>query len=53
MVKSLVLFVLLDVVEAECEDFNDDLKEAFRPIVFVVFSFHVVAVFGAGYYPVK
>ena len=45
--------MLLDVVEAECEDLDDDLKKDFRPIVFVVFSFHGVAVFGAGYYPVK
>lgn len=31
--------MLLDVVEAEGEDLDDDLKEDFRPIVFVVFGF--------------
>ena len=39
MVKSLVLFVLLDVVEAEGEDLDDDLKKDFRPIVFLIFGF--------------
>ena len=38
--RWLVLAVLLDVVEAQRKDFDDYLKEDFRPIFFFVFSFH-------------
>ena len=39
MDKALVLlFVLLDVVEAKGEDFDDDLKEDFGPIVLTVIA---------------
>ena len=38
--KSSLFSVLLDVIEAEGEDLEDDLKEDFRPIAFFVFSFH-------------
>ena len=31
-------FVLLDVVEAEGEDLEDNLKEDFRPVVLLVVS---------------
>ena len=37
---SLPVFVLLDVVEAEGEDFEDDLKEDFGPRLFFRFLFH-------------
>ena len=37
---SLPVFVLLDVVEAESEDLEDDLKEDFGPIFFFRFLFH-------------
>ena len=36
--RVLVLFVLLEVVEAEGEDLEDDLKEDLHPVVFLVFS---------------
>ena len=32
--------VLLNVVEAQRENFDDYIKEDFRPIFFFVFSFH-------------
>ena len=32
-----LLLVLLDVIEAEGEDLEDDLKEDFGPVFFVVF----------------
>ena len=35
---SLPVFVLLEVVEAEGEDLEDDLKEDLHPVVFLVFS---------------
>ena len=31
--KMLVFAMLLDVVEAKGEDFEDDLKQDFRPII--------------------
>ena len=34
----ILLFVLLDVVEAKGEDFDDDLKEDFGPIVLTVIA---------------
>jgi hypothetical protein len=36
--------VLLDVVEAKSEDFDNDLKEDFRPGLFFRFVFHNVVV---------
>ena len=35
-----VLPVLLDVVEAQSEDFEDDFIQNFHPVFFFVFSFH-------------
>ena len=31
--------VLLHMVEAQCEDFEDDFKQNFHPVFFFVFSF--------------
>ena len=41
---SLPVFVLLDVVEAEGEDFEDDLKQDFGPIHFLIFVFHKIKI---------
>ena len=42
--------MLLDVIEAEGEDFEDYFEEDFGPVLFVLIFFHVNDDFGAGYY---
>ena len=50
----LILFVLLEVVEAEGEDLEDYLKEDFRPILLFSFVLHkskIVNYFQTGLFP--
>ena len=42
MVKWLVFLVLLDVVEAKGEDFEDDLNEDCLPVIVLIYRSRVV-----------